>query len=38
VAVMCHQDRPRLDAWVRDQGGSVDDPETLSAKVRAAQP
>jgi cyanophycin synthetase len=38
VAVMCHQDRPGLDAWVRDQGGSVDDPETLSAKVRAAQP
>ncbi|HET6627576.1 MAG TPA: Mur ligase family protein [Nocardioidaceae bacterium] len=37
VAVMCHQDRTLLDAWIRDRPGTVDDPETLSAKVRAAQ-
>jgi hypothetical protein len=35
---MCHQDRRLLDAWLRDQGGTVDEPTTLSAKVRAAQP
>jgi cyanophycin synthetase len=38
VGVMCHQDRRLLDAWLRDQGGTVDEPTTLSAKVRAAQP
>ncbi len=37
VAVMCHQDRGGLDAWIRDQGGTVDHPETLTAKVRAAR-
>jgi len=37
VAIMCHQDRPRLEEWLGEHGGTVDDPETLSAKVRAAQ-
>ncbi|HET9859381.1 MAG TPA: Mur ligase family protein [Nocardioidaceae bacterium] len=37
VGVMCHQDREALDAWLRSRGGTVDDPETLSAKVRATQ-
>jgi len=38
VAIMCHQDRPRLEEWLAEHGGTVDAPETLSAKVRAAQP
>jgi len=37
VAIMCHQDRARLEEWLAEHGGTVDDPETLSAKVRAAQ-
>ena len=36
VAVMCHQDRVKLEAWLREHGGAVDAPETLSAKVCAA--
>lgn len=38
VAVMCHAERERLDAWLRDQGATVDDPDTLRAKVLAAHP
>ncbi len=36
VAVMTHADRELLDEWLRDQGASVDDPDTLRAKVLAA--
>jgi cyanophycin synthetase len=37
VAVMCHQDRERLDGWLREQGATVDAPETLVEKVRLAR-
>ena len=37
VGVMCHQDRAALDGWLRSRGGTVDSPDTLSTKVRAAQ-
>lgn len=37
VGVMCHQERALLDRWIRQHGGTVDHPETLTAKVRAAQ-
>lgn len=37
VAVMCHQDRPLIEDWIRAHGGTVDSPETLSEKVRAAR-
>jgi cyanophycin synthetase len=33
VAVMCHQDRPALDAWLRAAGGSPDSPQQLRDKV-----
>ncbi len=36
VALMCHQDRAAVDVWIREQGGTVDSPETLSRKVRTA--
>jgi cyanophycin synthetase len=36
VAVMCHQDRPAIEEWLRARGASVDDPDTLRHKVRAA--
>jgi cyanophycin synthetase len=38
VAIMCHQDRVELDAWLRAHGGTVDDSETVRAKVLAARP
>ena len=38
VAVMCLQDRARLDAWLRDLGATVDTPETLKGKVERARP
>jgi cyanophycin synthetase len=37
VALMCHQDRVEVDAWLRGQGASVDDAETVRAKVLAAR-
>ncbi|WBQ02209.1 Mur ligase family protein [Kribbella sp. CA-293567] len=37
VAVMSLQDRASLDAWLRSEGATVDDPETLKAKVERAQ-
>ena len=36
VAVMCHQDRPLLEEWIRESGGTVDAPDTLRRKVRGA--
>ncbi|MGH9119950.1 MAG: Mur ligase family protein [Acidimicrobiales bacterium] len=36
IAVMCHAQRVEIDAWLRDRGGTVDDPDTLRAKVVAA--
>ncbi len=36
VGIMCHAERPALDAWLRERGGTVDDPATLRAKVLAA--
>lgn len=37
VAVMSLQDRASLDAWLRAEGATVDNPETLKAKVERAQ-
>ncbi len=37
VALMCHQDRELVDAWLREQGASVDSPSTLRDKVLATQ-
>jgi cyanophycin synthetase len=37
VAVMSLQDRASLDAWLRSEGATVDDPETLRIKVGQAQ-
>jgi len=37
VAVMSLQDRASLDAWLRSEGATVDNPETLMSKVEAAQ-
>jgi cyanophycin synthetase len=37
VAVMSLQDRARLDAWLRSEGATVDNPETLKSKVERAQ-
>ena len=37
VAVMSLQDRASLDAWLRSEGATVDNPETLKAKVERAQ-
>jgi cyanophycin synthetase len=36
VGVMCHQDRTELDAWLSDQGASVDTPQVLRDKVLLA--
>ena len=38
VALMCHQDRAKVEKWLRQSGGAVDDPQTLRAKVRVANP
>jgi cyanophycin synthetase len=37
VAVMALQDRASLDAWLQSEGATVDNPETLKAKVERAQ-
>jgi cyanophycin synthetase len=37
VAVMCLQDRARLDGWLRDRGATVDSPEVLRSKVERAR-
>ncbi len=37
VALMCHEDRQGVYDWIAAAGGTVDDPETLRAKVRAAR-
>ncbi|GAA1568128.1 hypothetical protein GCM10009789_21890 [Kribbella sancticallisti] len=37
VAVMSLQDRASLDEWLRSEGATVDNPETLKAKVERAQ-
>lgn len=36
VAVMCHQDREELDAWLREQGATVDPPDVIRDKVLLA--
>jgi cyanophycin synthetase len=36
VAVMCQAQRAAIDAWLRERGATLDAPETLRAKVRAA--
>ena len=38
VAVMCQAERAEVDAWLRSQGATVDDPDVISAKVLAARP
>jgi cyanophycin synthetase len=37
VAVMSLQDRASLDSWLRSEGATVDNPETLKNKVERAQ-
>ena len=37
VAIMCHEDRPGVYAWLTESGAVVDTPETLRAKVKQAQ-
>ncbi|QNE22493.1 Mur ligase [Kribbella qitaiheensis] len=37
VAIMSLQDRASLDAWLRSEGATVDNPETLKSKVERAQ-
>lgn len=37
VALMCHQDRDAVNAWLADSGAHVDDPDTIRAKVLAAR-
>jgi cyanophycin synthetase len=36
VAVMCHQDRPLVEEWLRSQGATADDAPTIRRKVLAA--
>ncbi|MGZ4537305.1 MAG: Mur ligase family protein [Nocardioidaceae bacterium] len=36
VGLMCHEDRQGVYDWIAAHGGSVDDPETLRTKVKAA--
>jgi cyanophycin synthetase len=36
VAVMCLQDRERLDTFLRGRGATVDTPDVLRAKVERA--
>ncbi len=38
IAVMCHQDRDLLVAWLADRGATVDSPATLRHKVLQASP
>jgi cyanophycin synthetase len=37
VGLMCHEDRQGVYDWLERAGGTVDDPETLRVKVKAAQ-
>jgi cyanophycin synthetase len=37
VGLMCHAEREEAYAWIAEHGGTPDTPETLVAKVRAAQ-
>ncbi len=37
VALMCHAQRGEVDAWIREQGGKVDDARTIRRKVVAAR-
>ena len=37
VGLMCHAEREEAYAWIAEHGGTADTPETLAAKVRAAQ-
>ena len=37
VAVMCQAEREEVDAWLRSQGATVDDPDMIGSKVRAAR-
>lgn len=36
VGLMCHAERRKADAWLRQQGGSTDDPDTVRRKAVAA--
>jgi cyanophycin synthetase len=36
VGLMCHAERQEAYAWLAEQGATVDEPSTLTAKVRAA--
>jgi cyanophycin synthetase len=36
VGLMCHEDRQGVYDWIAENGGTVDDPETLRKKVRSA--
>ena len=36
LGVMCHAERPSLDAWLRGNGATVDGPDQVRAKVLAA--
>jgi cyanophycin synthetase len=37
VGLMCHAERQEVYDWIAGQGGTADGPETLAAKVRAAE-
>ena len=37
VGLMCHAQREEVYTWIAEEGGTPDAPETLVAKVRAAQ-
>jgi cyanophycin synthetase len=37
VAVLSHAERAEIDAWLRVQGASIDDPDAVRAKVLAAR-
>ena len=37
VGLMCHEDRQGVYDWLAARGATVDDPETLRSKVKAAQ-
>lgn len=37
VGLMCHEDRPAIDRWLRDQGAHVDSPAALRDKVLLAR-
>jgi cyanophycin synthetase len=37
VGLMCHDDRQGCYDWIAEQGGTIDDPETLREKVQLAR-